>query len=461
MKNIFALIIAVFASISYGADHCVKDTTGLGSGNYGSMDGSDWDNAYPELPATLTRGDTYYIAYGNYGSYECNDPVGDSSYIYIKKAVDTAHGIATGWNSSYGDGQAIFTVTSGYSILNIMSSYYYFDGVTGGGPENWFTGYGIKLDLEDTTAYGIQVSASGTPNINNINISHIEIEGNRELIYNQRAYQQYYGGKNIYIGYCYFHDVYKDMLEFDSVDSSIIEYNFIGPNGNSSIDPLNSMHSAGIVISNISNFVVRYNFLEDLSETGYICLVNDEVGDAVVNFYIYGNIFYETRQREGTQNGYTFSFARENTYGKNIKFYNNTIANRYLEGGGNAVMYSVIVDSGGNEFVNNIWHNNYTNFVSYSPGWGHTYNYYSDNKASIAAEDNIQLETGDPFTDMSNRDFSLVAPTNNGASLSAYFSSDMFGTEYGSDGVWDRGAIEYGTTTVNDDTGYIYLKIGE
>jgi hypothetical protein len=33
---------------------------------------SDWTNAYPSLPATLTRGDTYYIATGNYGGYGFN-----------------------------------------------------------------------------------------------------------------------------------------------------------------------------------------------------------------------------------------------------------------------------------------------------------------------------------------------------------------------------------------------------
>ena len=34
----------------------------------GANDGTDWTNAYTTLPASLTRGDTYYVADGAYGT---------------------------------------------------------------------------------------------------------------------------------------------------------------------------------------------------------------------------------------------------------------------------------------------------------------------------------------------------------------------------------------------------------
>ena len=65
--------------------------------------------AYKALPATLVRGDTYYIADGSYPSYTVDDAVSGTIVITIKKATTSAHGTENGWDSSYGDGQAVFT----------------------------------------------------------------------------------------------------------------------------------------------------------------------------------------------------------------------------------------------------------------------------------------------------------------------------------------------------------------
>ena len=70
--------------------------------------GDDWANAYTSLPADLTRGHTYYIATGTYGSYIFDDPKVSNQYITIKKATVTDHGTPVGWDNSYGDRQAVF-----------------------------------------------------------------------------------------------------------------------------------------------------------------------------------------------------------------------------------------------------------------------------------------------------------------------------------------------------------------
>src|SRR5205807_5270977 len=75
------------------------------AGATGNGSGSDWTNAYRDLPAGLVRGDTYYVAAGNYGSHTFNDSVSGTSVITIQRATVADHGTEVGWSSSY-DGQA-------------------------------------------------------------------------------------------------------------------------------------------------------------------------------------------------------------------------------------------------------------------------------------------------------------------------------------------------------------------
>ena len=76
----------------------------------GLQDGSTWDNAFAGLPATLVRGDVYYIATGNYtGGYRFNTPESGTTVITIKKVTPTDHCTETGWQASFGVGQAVWT----------------------------------------------------------------------------------------------------------------------------------------------------------------------------------------------------------------------------------------------------------------------------------------------------------------------------------------------------------------
>src|SRR3989338_10419935 len=131
--QIFLFLSIFIPSISLAANQYVRaGATGTGSG-------SDWINAYTSLPATLIRGDTYYIADGNYATYTVDDAVSGTSVITIKKATASDHGTETGWDSSYGDGQAAFT-----SPFNIRTSYITFDGIVDSGSDP--NTYGFKID---------------------------------------------------------------------------------------------------------------------------------------------------------------------------------------------------------------------------------------------------------------------------------------------------------------------------
>ena len=81
-RVITALIVFWVATVipSLGACHAVGVTsTGDGSG-------SNWSNRMKSLPSTLTRGDVYYLADGDYGNYTFSTANLNTTRITIKRA---------------------------------------------------------------------------------------------------------------------------------------------------------------------------------------------------------------------------------------------------------------------------------------------------------------------------------------------------------------------------------------
>jgi hypothetical protein len=139
MGNI-ALGLAVFvphlflAQRAFAACHAINPT------NAHNGDGSNWNaaasnggaGAFNAIPATLVRGDIYYLADGSYGSYTFNTPDSGTTTIELRKAQPYDNGsscspsIAAGWNAStMGSAQAVFSSTGAsleteadYLILN-------------------------------------------------------------------------------------------------------------------------------------------------------------------------------------------------------------------------------------------------------------------------------------------------------------------------------------------------------
>jgi hypothetical protein len=142
--------------------------------------GVDWNNALGALPATFTRGYTYYVADGSYGSKNFNTAASGTTLISIKKATVKSHGTEVGWNSTYGDGQAIFA-----SPLQFTSSYWLFDGVDWQGfvltcngiaggcpgcgsmyiPGDYVKIRGVKFDASYSAGFGHSVGLGGRDTI--------------------------------------------------------------------------------------------------------------------------------------------------------------------------------------------------------------------------------------------------------------------------------------------------------
>jgi len=121
-RLIFILALLLLPFPLRGACHTV---TVAGSGSH---TGADWNNAYAGIPATLTRGDTYYLADGSYPVYTFNTAVSGTTTAEIRKAQTYDHCTDTGWNAgTMGSAQAVFRHASPPSF-EVSASYFTLNG---------------------------------------------------------------------------------------------------------------------------------------------------------------------------------------------------------------------------------------------------------------------------------------------------------------------------------------------
>jgi hypothetical protein len=398
--------------------------------------GADWANALPQLPAALTRGDTYYVAEGSYGSYTFDDANSGSSLITIKKATQSDHGSDAGWNSAYGDGVAIF------SAWTFSSGYYYVDGQTGGGPSSWDSGFGFKV----VNTKGKRVVFN--QNINNITIRHTEITNNdstaNDVDYGSLVYA--YGNvTNVTFSYCKIHHVFGCDIQngYSGSDYWVIEYSKVGD-----VTGTSTKHSEIWSTVGNDNWVWRYNWLYQWRSTGALICINGPVGgtgDAnfCEDWLIYGNVF----DQDGSTTSKVIASYADNTdatYSRRWKIYNNTFIN--LASTANWVYPVSLVTSGeaSNEFKNNVLYGNVQGLIL--GGVTEDYNSYSGVGNYFTGTHDVQLSSN-PFTGYGSKDYRLNAALA-GVTLPAAYAMDMFSITRGSDGTWDRGAFESGGTII-------------
>ncbi len=161
-RAVLVAIIFLGAASAQAANHYVR------AGAAGSANGNDWSNAYAALPASLVRGDVYYIAAGSYGARDFDDAHSGTAVITIKKAVAADHGTDTGWLAAYA-GQAVFQ-----SSLHFKKGYYVFDGQTRN-ESDWFDGaaYGFRVD-HNNKDQNIQIFNQNN-NTNNVTIKYVYV----------------------------------------------------------------------------------------------------------------------------------------------------------------------------------------------------------------------------------------------------------------------------------------------
>jgi hypothetical protein len=427
------------------------------AGATGAGNGSDWQNAYPTLPATLVRGATYYIADGTYPSYTFRTPNAGTSLITLRKATGADHGTDIGWNSTFGDGQAVF------GSFDLITGYLTIDGAKRN-ESNWqdVASYGFKFP-----ANGFTASASNGSSASNITIRYSDIGGPVGSVCGQSGVPAgstafYVVGSsalsNWVVSRNHIHHTEIPFL-ITEADNWTVEYNHIGP----------SWQKETISGQGTSGWVVRHNkFIDNLIFPPAACQHGGDGATADIgirtsstennNWEIYGNVFgdtglYPNINRSG-------AIIQGNCWNDNAtsptvsgwKVYNNTFYNIH----GNWAR--ILICGSNNVAVNNLWYragDPSTRFEISGAGLtGQTSWCYNDLPGSpanlcSAISGTKVLGSENPFVDVERLDFRLKAsfsgpsPVNAGTPLGTGFSNvDAFGNIRGADGGWDIGAYE-------------------
>lgn len=458
---IFLFICLIFGSFSTrAANHYIR------AGSTG--DGSNWSQALGQLPEILIRGDTYYIADGTYPGYTFDDPESGDLYITIKKATLDDHGTDVGWQDSYGDGQAIF-VSDVSPVLLFTSSSWIIDGQVGGGPGAWQTGHGFKITSSNNANSHILVSL-GQPwednQPDNITISHTAFEyatncfgsvnyGIYAMLSNDRVGEGN-GPQLITLSHCYFHHVQKPIktqhCRYWTIEYSCFYHNWANPVGSNQGEGWEDFGSDYITIRN--------SIFRDITGTGNIALKKNFC-DNNEGWEIYGNVFYVSAGNPfnvSTGEGVIVDTVNCSTssYTKNIKIFNNSFVNIQCNYAGAGIVFHE--DAGGNEAYNNLWYscakpaqfvgviNNYNTLIHTEYAWN-----------SVPGSDDVYISDDiDPFENWQEHNFQLkegfIDRVGPGKHLSSSYNRDLFGTIRGTDGLWDRGAIEYVSSKTTDQS---------
>jgi hypothetical protein len=285
--------------------------------------GSSWANAKPwnssTFPFTITPGDTYYIAGGNYTNTIGTVFASPNQNIVttIKKATNTDHGqncspsLATGWNNAtMGIPVAHWDLpsTSGGVVLRFNTGGFTFDGSTGDGTSATAGQYGFYFHYVGPVsgAYGgfVIYIGKGTADVSNITLNHWEMDGGN-------AYAIPYSGvngtvpifaiagqstnnRNFTLSYFYLHDVWFPT-NFFNIDTLSVHHGWIARNRTG------SAHSGGLYFKGnpndhmkhaADNVDVHNVTFEDIEGTGGITAIWGQGN----NWDIYNNVWFNTGQ---------------------------------------------------------------------------------------------------------------------------------------------------------------------
>jgi len=375
------------------------------------------------------RGDTYYIADGVYPSYKFDDPESGSELIYIGKATGNEHGTDTGWDDSYGDGQAVF------ASMTFREPYFHIDGKTGEG----VSGYGIKVYQSNLSGKCIDIRNHGKYNSHHITIEHVECEhagmdreggNNADIIYMLGGDGRYVN--NVTFRNVYAHDVTRTIIfarraQFITFDHCFFEncQNDVG------------VHGEGVSWDNSGEMHVTWKYCtwKDIEGAGIIIIGLDHKS-AHSELDIFGNVFYTTDPEKFTCTDGIIASLSKNAV-SNARVYNNTFF-------GIASPFASLGIVSWNAGAHNQSYNNLISDLGKPGTWrncDHDYNAY--HRSGSFTEMNGQILTESPFVNSKSFNFHLRVPTKLGLKLDDPYDIDLEGNRRGMDGVWDRGAYEF------------------
>lgn len=419
MRTPLILLACVWALTAPAADRFVR------AGATGRNDGSDWVNAYTQLPATLTRGDTYYVADGNYPSYRFDDA--GTIATTIKKATAAGHGTNSGWQATYGDGQAVFNAPIVFATDNWV-----FDGATRN-ETNWF----------DATAYGfvisdnanVQIDERGIGGIDNITVRYVHLKGINASpgsgadIGRRHVWIDRQGNPGTYsdwtISHCFFQ--YGNVgIQVRACARFVCEYNAWADNWSS--QPSNHGENVSAYYDGNDGHIYRYNQSRNMIGTAAWAV------NTANNWQLYGNVYSDCTYGDGF-----VGFIGGSSSG--FKIYNETVIRPKV--------YTRQISLGSGSVVNNCIFMMGTLGTPSFTGCTVAFNSFSGNGTGTESQVNLPTSV---FVNYAGGDYHLRAATAPGTNLASSYSLDCDGIKRGSDGAWDRGAYEFRSKVIQPPT---------
>jgi len=219
----------------------------------------------------------YWLGAGSYGSYTFDDGASGQLGITVRKATAQAHGGDTGWNASYGNGQAVF------GPLNFSASRYTLDG----GEPN-----GIKAVGQMGTKATVDVGAS------HIVLRHVEINGGLQKSNGTQTAGGCNGsnvdGDYVVFDRCEIHNIADDGLGIYGDHIKVLYskiHNLDGCGTDGGCGPCYNGHSDGVELSGVSDIELVGNMVYDVRSTAALIMDNWS-GSDVYDLVVYNNVFY-------------------------------------------------------------------------------------------------------------------------------------------------------------------------
>lgn len=406
------LILALLSAPVCAANYFVRD------GASGDCSTS-WNGACDSLASAesaASTGDTIYVAEGSYSSTTLA-----VTNLTVKKCYDgegTCDEIS-GWQTSYGDGQATFS-----GIMTITATGVTVDGGYRGSAWDNAAGYGFAL-TSSSDGFVIQND--------NATISYTSVNpGNA-------ADDAFYigvsgSGDYLTVDHCHTYNVGRCSILGRDISYGLYEYNWFG---DSCLGCSPTTHGEAVSIYSGSNTynTFRYNIWQDWGNnsgsTGGIMM-----GDANYTF-CYGNVFLA--DDNFSNNGVVGSWTGYDS--TNWRVYNNTFINI------SATKANILPDAlgtfTGSIVRNNIFYNNTDEGIGSTPTQSHQATDGTDfgNNCQTNLTDIFDENSKFALTDATDDGYELTNETVGG--LLHTYDKDMLGNTRGTDGIWDRGAYEY------------------
>jgi hypothetical protein len=522
-KALLAAVLFFLAVPAVSHAGCPDATNNAGyvrAGATGTGSGADWTNAYTNLPASLVRGCTYYVAAGTYPPHTFNDAVSGTTTITLQAPTAASHGTATGWSSAY-VGEAVWSCSSACGpIWNV-------------GNENYFVANGAyctpnanypNICTQGTAGFVFQCNGfCGNGNVGNgctqcgdimggigyngspatshdQTFEYLEVDGNNQTSDSGLAdacFDFEGGSYDLYFGHNYLQNCTWDFF----LKGSHQGQSGFGPGNNITVEQTymtrdytatgsTGPHGTPCSCSEgLTSFTWRYNLISNMVGTNF---GPDTASGGDYNsgngnggpWYMYGNIWYADDAShcavgDGVLAIYDFSMTNGAVY-----FYNNSIVNEgypfcpQTDETGFGLGLSYTTPFAGWYEQNNLWYGDDLSSVdgntviqngttsngqgaSFSTAAVHGYDAWfgSPNSGGNDQDSNKQISSSNPFTNVSADNFTVAVDTTAGVSLTNVgtywngtaavpntFNIDMNGTTRGSNGTWDRGALQFTTT---------------